>query len=185
MLQDQYFDSRTGRRLRRDEACDARGVLRDGCILRTPMTARDGMPQVPRFTDTDLSLNRPGFRTAPGTPLADTLARDARHEAYCDYDTALTNAWRKPSGKFADAAGDDDEDDDVVCLQCAGTGEVNNRACPACNGEGYLSAEDAASYSAKQNDKRSVAQQMQDHKLRMASIYDAVNRDLEQEWRKK
>jgi hypothetical protein len=37
------------------------------------------------------------------------------------------------------------------------------------------------------SDKRSVsvAQQMKDHKERMASIYDAAARDLENEWRKR
>jgi hypothetical protein len=102
MLQ-QYFDRRTGRQLRQDEALDEHGVLRDGVIQRVRMSARDS--RMPRFANDDFQLNRPGFRTAnTGTPLADMLTRDAKAEAYAAHRDYLENSWRKPSGKVADAA---------------------------------------------------------------------------------
>src|SRR5271169_4549360 len=100
MLQ-QYFD-RSGRRLRRDQAVDENGTLRDGVILRTAMAAMDAAPRgMPRFTD-DFQLNRPGWRGSASS--SESLFGDqqtAKHDAYKSYNDTLTNAWRKPA--WADA----------------------------------------------------------------------------------
>jgi hypothetical protein len=112
MLQARYFD-RHGRELRRDEALDD-GVLKDGVTMRTPMQARDG------FSDDPFALNKPGFRTAStGTPLADMLARDAKRDAYLDYENYITSAYRPARADAAEQSTEED-DDEVACPQCAG-----------------------------------------------------------------
>jgi hypothetical protein len=103
MLQARYFDSRTGRQLRADEALE-NGVLKSGCIMRTPMTARDA--KMPRFTNDDFANNRPGYRGS----FSDWLGDD-RREAYAAHRDYLENAWRNPTTKLADAT---DEEDDAA-----------------------------------------------------------------------
>jgi hypothetical protein len=152
MLQ-QYFDHRTGRQLREDEALE-NGFLRDGVVQRVRMTARDS--RMPTFFDA--ALHRPGYRgpRSSGT-LNDYLARDDRRSVYNDYENSLVNSWRTPVR--TDAVEEDLEDDQ---------NEVN-----------------ATRNEREKTDKRTVAQQMQDHATRMNDIYTAVARDLEQEWRKR
>jgi hypothetical protein len=160
----QYFD-RTGRQLSREEACDADGILKDGIIARTRLTMRDGARDVPRFTNDDFQLHRPGFRSSSTcTPLSDGLARDAKAASYRDYNDYITQAYKKPvRADAAEQIEEDNADDDEI------PADVMSRAATR-NG---------------QNDKRSISQRMKDHAERMNDIYAAVNRDLENEWRKR
>jgi hypothetical protein len=159
-------------------------VLEDGVIIRT--IARDGMP---RFSNDAFARNRPGFRSgaSSGSWLDDYFIRDRRREAYRDYNDQLTNAWRRPR---ADAAAPEEEDDDEIpCPQCEGTGEVGNGIdCPRCYGEGTLPGDDAMSHSATRNeretgDRRSVAQQVRDHQRRMQTVYDTYSAEISQAWK--
>ena len=130
------------------------GILRDGVVQRVRMSARDS--RMPHFTNDDFRLNRPGFRSGNDGTLDDYLMRDGVCSAYLDYENSLINAYKKPFR--ADAAADD--------------------------GEGSLSAEDAATYRAKQDgDKRSLAQQVRDHQHAMQSVYNSYAEELSQAWK--
>jgi hypothetical protein len=189
-MQAQYF-SRDGAPLSAAQALDKDGILKDGVICRTRLTMRDGARDMPRFTDADLALCKPGFRgpNSSGT-LNDYLARHDRRECYRDYNDQLTNAWRSPA-KLTDAGEDleDDGEDYENCERCQGTGEVGRGVvCPDCGGDGTISAADAKTHTSNErgnNDARSIQQKMHDHATRMNDIYADVSRDLEQEWRKK
>ena len=93
-MQAQYF-TRDGRRIPKHQAVDARGVIRDGVVMRTRMMLRDSTPRL-RFTDarkfwgaerdrllvtdvdaTNTNGNRPGWRIADSA-----INRQARAEAY-------------------------------------------------------------------------------------------------------
>jgi hypothetical protein len=174
MLQ-QYFDSRTGRQLDESEAME-NGILKSGCIMRTPMTARDS--KMPRFTRDDYAMHRPGFRTG-GTSFNDWEGRDAKREANKAYENALVNAWRKPAK--LDAAARDDEDEDDQNPEGDGSGEIDGGAeCPRYGGEGVV----PAMVRATRNDERSIAQIARDHKAHMDAIYQDHARELSQMWRK-
>jgi hypothetical protein len=176
----QYFDARSGRPLTEEEALK-NGILQDGVVRRVRMQ------DAKMLTFLDAASHRPGFRGSnDGDTFGDYLLRDGRRSAYNDYTRNLEAAYKtKPVTKLGDDEEEQDDDaDDVVCLQCAGTGEVGNRTCPACGGEGSLSAEDAASYRAKQNnDRRTVDQMMRDHQRTMASEYDAYEKRISQAWK--
>jgi hypothetical protein len=165
----QYF-SRDGRLLSEREALDERGILRDGVICRTRLTMRDGVQ------------HHPGFASS-GTTFNDWVGRDAKRESYRDYDTALTNAWRKPSGKLADAAAPEEEDDtdQIPCPECDGSGEIDGGVeCTRCGGEGSI----PAMIRATSNDKRSIDQIARDHARHMDQIYQNHARSLSEPWRK-
>ena len=88
-----YYD-RHGRQIPAALALDARGNLKDGCVMRTPMLARDAASH--RLTDQfgnsdDLAFSRPGFRC-----VADAAARDAREAAHREYVDYISNAYKQP-----------------------------------------------------------------------------------------
>jgi hypothetical protein len=160
MFQAQYFDSRTGRTLRQDEACDECGILRDGVVQRIPMSARDS--RMPRFIDD--ALHRPGFRSSSIGTLSDGLARDAKAASYRDYNDYITQAYKKPvRADAAEQIEEDNADDDEIPTDAMSRAATRNG----------------------QNDKRSISQRMKDHATRMNDIYASVSRDLENEWRRK
>jgi hypothetical protein len=155
-MRPQYF-SRDGRLLSEDEALGPGGYMRDGVICRVAL--RDGAPRI-----FDADLHRPGSRSSSGgtsSSFGDYLALDDRRAAYADHQNYLENAWRNPTTKLADATEE--------------------------GGECFLpSGDDTVGYSARnEHDKRSVAQRMHDHTVRMDSIYESVARDLENSWRKR
>jgi hypothetical protein len=174
----QYF-THDGRLLSEREALDERGIMRDGVICRTRLTMRDGVQ------------HRPGFAST-GTTFNDWVGRDAKREAYNDYIRDLESAYKTKPAR-ADAAGDDleeDDDDEIPCPQCEGSGEVGRGVvCPRCYGEGFLPGDDAMTQSATRSerenaDKRTVAQKMRDHKANMERIYQDHARSLSEAWRK-
>jgi hypothetical protein len=125
-------------------------------VQKVRMVARDS--KMPRFTNDDYALHRPGFRTASsGTTFNDQLdgwfGRDAKREANKAYEDALVNAWRKPVRP--DAAGDD-----TAMTHNAHRNERENA------------------------DKRSIGQQMRDHRRVMDEVCAAHARDLETAWKR-
>jgi hypothetical protein len=142
----QFF--RNGIEITRRDAHDDRGILRDGVVARTRMTARDSAS---RFHITDgngdggVALCRPGFRQLRSDDqLGDQLTRDSKREAYRDYQDRMSNAWRTP-GKHADNA-EENDDDEIPCPLCEGTGELDGGVeCPRCHGDGFL-ANDYGAY---------------------------------------
>jgi hypothetical protein len=83
-----YFN-RNGDEIDERAALDHRGALRDGCTLHVPLQMKDGL------SATQLSVR-------------DTVAaRDAREQAYRDYDTAIQEAWRNtdPRGRSFESTG--------------------------------------------------------------------------------
>jgi hypothetical protein len=183
----QYFD-RSGRQLDEHEALED-GVLKSGVVMRTRMMARDS--KMPRFTNEDYALHRPGFRSnSNDTPLDFALTRDAKIDAYAAHRDYLENSWRHPA-KLGDAAGDDDDTDaQVPCAECYGRGENDGVECFRCGGDGYINVATAMSHNSRRNerennnDRRTVQQKMRDHKANMDRIYSDYSRELSEAWRK-
>ncbi len=199
----QYFD-RHGRELSQAQALDHRGTLKDGTSMRTPLTLRDGKPN-PALTDLQRSVasrghvtdaigssafNRPGFRIT-----TDAALRDAREAAYRDYDDALVNStYKTPPGFGGDP-------------RITGQGEHGQRgqregdACTVRNAEfpefvgapGHIRNgvcvpdeldEDGEETPRRRADHRSVDQIASEHRARMAKLYDAIDAELCQAYRK-
>jgi hypothetical protein len=97
---------RNGREITESEACDERGILRDGVTARIALTARDSAPGrriVDANGDAGLALCCPGYRQlVGGDSLGDQGLRDERRQAYRDYQNSMSRAWR------SDAAPDED-----------------------------------------------------------------------------
>jgi hypothetical protein len=92
-MKTKYFDA-NGNEIAEHNALDYRGVLRDGCTIRTPMTLRDATARRARITDgTDnpFGLSKPGFRIRTG----DT--RQSVVDAYEKYDAEICSRWRTDS----------------------------------------------------------------------------------------
>jgi hypothetical protein len=149
------------------------------------MSARDA--KMPGFFDA--AQHRPGYRTNNNnnnnTPLDDLLVGDtAKIDAYKSYETALTSAWRTPV-KLGDTEEmeEDGDDDEIDCPTCQGSGAIGNNLCPACAGQGSVPAIVASNN--QNNDRRTIQQKMQDHKLQMSSVYDAYAEEISQAWKAK
>jgi hypothetical protein len=82
-----YFD-RYGNEVDQRHACDDHGALRNGCTMRVPFQARDGL------STTQLAVR-------------DAAARDARARAYELYDQEIQQAWRNtdPRGRSFESTG--------------------------------------------------------------------------------
>jgi hypothetical protein len=164
-----YFRVSDGRECTADEALDARGVLRHGYGQRVPTHLRDS-----RFSDGARSFwdanrdsllvvdsrriggtegSKPGFRI-----FDNDLGRQAKLDAYQQYEAELTSAYRNPP-RLVDAAKpppDPEEDED------------EHETDPA-------------------SDRRMVdASELQSHRERtLRPVYDAYALELSQAWRKR
>lgn len=89
-----YFDS-NGDEVAEHDALDRNGVLRDGCMMRVPVTLRDSTARRAYFVDgggnpLDLTAgNKPGFRIRPND-----ARRKLVEDSYQAYEQTLTTAWR-------------------------------------------------------------------------------------------
>lgn len=74
----------------RDELFDDNGVLKNGRKLRTPMWAMDARS----IRNANVAYaHRPGYRVGQQL-LTDSKTREALADAYSEYETTLTNAWK-------------------------------------------------------------------------------------------
>jgi hypothetical protein len=123
--------------------------------------------------------HRPGFAF-----VNDAAAREARARMYALKDVEYENAWRGPN---------------ATCPWCRGSGEGEaGGECETCRGEGVLNAsyetnaEEAYRNTATHHeslprriDHRSVDQMVRDHRVHMARLYDACDRELTEAWRRR
>ena len=165
--------------MRRHRHDDEDRILKDGQRLRVPMMMMDHLMPLQRavaqsstrVTDSQggiVGLHRPGFRIA----AQDSPVHDASYAAYLAYDQDLTNRWCRPHA---------DE-------------------CPICNGDGsvpsdYEQTEDEVpentstqheglGHNRRRVDHRTVAQMMYDHQNKMTDIYDKLDHELSEAWRR-
>jgi DnaJ-class molecular chaperone len=180
-----------------DGVFDKHGILRDGKSVRVPLFMRDGLSPVQQavaqssvsVTDGQgdtVGLHRPGFRLADAA--APLRARDA---AYSAYERELTTAWRGNRSR-ADAAAE------RLCPDCDGSGEIDGEECDSCGGTGMLAYEGNAEEAERNTethheglgrnrrrvDHRTVQQAMRDHQNKMADIYDKLDHELSETWRR-
>jgi hypothetical protein len=167
------YCTRDGRRLSEAEALDRDGCIRDGVVLRVPLTMRDGLSPLQRaiaqsslrVTDGQggsSGLHRPGFRL----PVGDAGA-DGREHAYAAYEARLRDSYKTPAGA-------EEGDGERFCPECEGSGLDQKLAdCQACHGEGSVPS-----------DYRNVAQMTRDHQNKMADIYDKLDHELSETWRR-
>jgi DnaJ-class molecular chaperone len=180
------------------DAFDEKGILKDGKTVRTSLFMMDGLSPVQRavaqssaarVTDGEggtQGLSRPGFRIADAD--APLRARDA---ARADYERELTRAWRG-NRSCADAAAE------RLCPDCDGSGEIDGEECGSCGGTGMPAYEGNAEEAERNTethheglgrnrrrvDHRTVQQAMRDHQNKMADIYDKLDHELSETWRR-
>jgi hypothetical protein len=131
------------------------------------MMMRDGARDMPRFTDADYALHRPGYRGSDhgtSSSFGDYLLRDERPSAYLDYIHDLETAYLRPR---TDAAGDDLEDDAAEVAVSGDNAMIH----------GAIRNDD--------NDKRSIGQRMRDHQRHMQSVYNSYAEEISQAWKGK
>jgi hypothetical protein len=83
-----------------------------------------------------------------------------------------------------------------LCPDCDGSGDIDGKECDTCGGTGMVdddyveNAQDivrnAATHteSARRRDHRTVAQMMRDHQNKMADIYNKLDYELSEKWRR-
>ena len=170
-----------------DDAFDGSGVLKDGRSYKVPVQFMDTVSRSVRNRfarihdgngDSGAALQRPGFR------VADAFARDEAKVAYQQYEAAIQNEWRNI--RPADFGG-------------PGIGP-NENTCSQDKPENYLSDLDAdVDEHVKAFDRQrdgttereprrqcsDAATLMREHQQRMATLYAARDRELQNEWRRK
>ena len=172
-----------------DEAFDERGVLRDGQRLRVPLTLMDGIDPMQqavareslRVTDGQggvAGLHRPGFRIFATDATSEAMrARDA---AYRDYEQSLTTAYKNPVGFGGDPSIRGLSKRGSVRQREGGTGMLD------CEENAEDIVRDAARHtkSAHRRDYHTPEQMMRDHQNKMADIYDKLDHELSETWRR-
>jgi hypothetical protein len=184
-------------------------ILRDGHRARVPLMVRDSanpaLTPLPRAVGsrriTDGSghsdgLHRPGYRRL----VDDAALLDAKAKAYAAYDAEIVCAYQTPLGlggnsrrRGAAVTGSNEEG---VCPDCGGEGEINGQTCQRCGGSGeindYEDIEDdivadveihTEGLSRNRTDNRSINQIMRDHQTHMTTVYAAYDRELSEAWR--
>jgi hypothetical protein len=156
-------------RISEADARDYRGHIKDGITVKVPAMMRDSDPT--RFTDGSgdpWSASRPGFRVRVG----DT--RKAQRDAIAEYERELTNRWR---------CGDQER----VCPECDGTGELNGEDCEACNGSGTLPAGgyDRSPDTAMPTHPPARVTDAAEHRKIMDQLYHDYDRTISEQWRQR
>jgi len=191
-----------------DDTADLRDVLRSGDRLRVPMMLMDAAAPtdqrraqiealkvstfaagrrlgIPAFADTKGktmtqqtrdAMHRPGFRTAQ----RDAAALDARAAAYAEYEERVTTAWRdgpdSPHGAGEHGNSGAREGDRCTCKGPNDIGEIgDDGTMRRVNGELVC-----VSNSNPSNDAISA----KDHQTRMARLYQLLDQEKSQEWRR-
>jgi len=172
-----------------DDDFDENGLLKDGHTYRVPMRMADSNST--RRT-LDAALHRPGFRAATAlddAALAD--ARDAREQAYRDYDERVSTAW-------IDSA-DDTFDRTMRVLERlqdaaddTGEGSVEGASCTVKNdtykndfgAPGHLRRDAKSGKLICVPDKpKSVGKDARDHAAVMRDVYDQYDQTIVDAWR--
>jgi flagellar biosynthesis GTPase FlhF len=170
---------------------DERGLLVDGGRYRASVTMLDSAPvrDTPRrpligdgTTDQrQLGLHKPGWRVPAQdarTPLLRSVFGDAqRQAAYDAYDERLENQWR------GDAVGDAAQDarrKRSVKYDPRGRLEQTVETEEETDDDDELERQT----SDHRRDHRTVAQMMRDHQNKMADIYDKLDHELSETWRR-
>ena len=78
-----------------DDPFDERGILKDGRTVRVSMMDAEAVRQ--RLNLHDGKGGKPGHR--PGFIISDASTRDAREQAYADYEAYLTAAYKMDAGE--------------------------------------------------------------------------------------
>jgi hypothetical protein len=180
-----------------------------GARVRQQLTARDSS-RFPRLARRPLvvdslggtqGLHRPGWRLETGGSQRHQLLRDRtyddREAAYADYHDELTSAWknRRPTGarSLDDRSGDDKIDDRCAAIRQALLQRGHDRE----NIQNYLSDLDdndvldagvgnhVEAFEWQYGGRRADAAIAHDHRARMATLYAARDRELQDEWRRK
>jgi hypothetical protein len=167
-----YFRVRDHREVSASEALDARGVLKHGYGQRVPAHMRDGAPRfsdgVRAFWDANrdrllvvdarriggVEGNKPGFRI-----FDNDLGRQAKLDAYQQYEAELTSAYRTGLGDAAPPRNPkEDEDDDDMAL-----GELEQMTTATSD--------------------RSIDQIAHEHRVAMEKFYDSYSATISTAWK--
>ena len=117
-----------------------------------------------------------------------------------DYERTLTTAYRTPSGCGGDPRRRDAaatrSNEEGVCPDCGGYGEINGQTCQRCGGSGEIgdhgdneddivaNETNTEGLGRNRSDSRSVNQIMRDHQTKMSKLYADIDRDLAEQWRR-
>jgi Phage Terminase len=162
------------------EIVNGRKILKDGHKFRVPARLMDSAPK-PRIADGGggtAGLNRPGYRVVSDTKQA-AIAAAKRHAAYADYERALCDEYKAhaspPAGAYPYTAA-------AVGKSCDGSVPSDHEGN---EDEAFENAQiHHEGLSARRTDSRSVKQMMRDHQNKMADIYDKLDYELSETWRR-
>jgi hypothetical protein len=107
-----------------------------------------------------------------------------------------TTAYQTPTGCRRDAAATG-ANEEGTCPERDGDAEINSEGCQRCGGAGevdddYQGDPDEAEFNSEPHgesvglryrDGRNLEQLMHDHQLRMARLYDQIDKELTEAWR--
>jgi hypothetical protein len=187
-------------KLRRYEDDD---VLLDGQTMRVPMRMMDAAASPLRrsrsnpTTVTDaaggtIGLHRPGYRIATGGNEATKAMREAnrdwRDAAYDTYERELRDAYKTPRPIDPDVTDDLDDPDSITGApgNLNFIGQVEGDLCTINGAPGTLQKRNGQLVCVP---SKTVAREkldaQRDHARKMNQLYDARDRELSQEWRKR
>jgi hypothetical protein len=172
-----------------DDAFDEDGLLKDGHVARVRMSMKDAMSMrdCPRVTDA--FGNRPGHK--PGFIVSnDARQRDARAQAYADYERDLARAYKDqpPAGAYPYSAAAEGG----ACTIDGRPGRLVKQGdwlvCkPTTSFNGSANGDDAPDPDLDpelaQSDRRTVADIQKAHSMKMARLYAQRDAELSQQWR--
>jgi hypothetical protein len=176
-----------------DDVFDEYGLLKDGAVYRCRMSMRDAMAERSRSRLHDGHGNPPGRR--PGFIVGDR-ARDGSH--YAEYDFQISRRYLDqddpPTGAGSDGLRGQKPGDLCTIKGYAGrlrTGPDGTLVCvPTQSFRGLNGSPDddddtEPNLEIAQSDRRKVADVQKSHALTMQRLYDELDRDLMQQWRRK
>jgi hypothetical protein len=173
-----------------DDAFDERGMLKDGHVARVRMSMRDAMMMRDRPRVTDAFGNRPGHK--PGFIVSnDARQRDARAQAYADYERDLARAYKDqpPAGAYRYSAAAEGGactiDGRPVQLVKQGDWLVSKPTTSFNGSNGDCNPDPDLDPELAQSGRRTVADIQKAHSMNMARLYAQRDVELSQQWRSK
>ncbi len=187
-------------------------ILRDGERLHVPLRMADSMQRDIGVVDTfggTQGLQRPGWRLETGGSQCDQLLRDRayhdREAAYADYHDELTCAWQNPRPTGARSvnhrSGDDKIDDHCAAIrqplpqrrtdrestksQLSDLDDTEMRNDDIDEPANAFERRRGGTYQpGLRQQSADAATLVRDHQHRMATLYAARDRELQDEWRR-